>query len=55
MNEMKSSHLEVHPCENGWTVTAYDPMRIWAFESVSNVADFVKEFLAQQEESSDEG
>jgi len=30
-------------------------MRIWAFESVSHVANFVKEFFSQQEESSDEG
>jgi|DEB0MinimDraft_4_1074332.scaffolds.fasta_scaffold27759_4 hypothetical protein len=55
MNKMKSSHIEIHPCENGWIVTAYDPMRIWAFESVSHVANFVKEFFSQQEESSDEG
>jgi len=55
MNKMKSSHIEIHPCENGWIVTAYDPMRIWAFESVSHVSDFVKEFFSQQEECSDEG
>lgn len=54
MNEMKSSHLEIYPCENGWTVTGYDPSRMWAFEDAARLAEFVRLFLEQQKESSNE-